>query len=113
MKPLRDLTAFLTRWIDDAASAALSMSGVFWGTKKSVLVEQIDGAFVVRAAREVSEARRSGESLRFVDGRFAEAVDVGSGHVLRGRRSRSSSRRGGSCFERSNSQRRPRAFSRA
>jgi general secretion pathway protein L len=84
MKPLRDLTAFLTRWIDDAASAALSMSGVFWGAKKSVLVEQIDGAFVVRAARDVAEAHRSGESLRFVDGRFAEAVGGRVGSRLAG-----------------------------
>src|ERR1700722_7976831 len=84
MKPLRDLAAFLTRWIDDAASAALSMSGVFGGAKKSVLVEQIDGAFVVRAARDVFEAHRSGESLHFVDGQFAEAVDGRVGSRLAG-----------------------------
>jgi general secretion pathway protein L len=70
MKFLANFTSWLSRWIDSAAAAALSISGVLRRTKKFQLEEQAeDNVFAVRRR---SEALSPTATLSFEDGRFAE-----------------------------------------
>jgi general secretion pathway protein L len=74
MKFLANVVMWLSTWIGDAAAAALSIGDVFRRPKKFQLEEQAeDDLFVVR--RNKVGAGSVLPTLRFVDGRFAEATD--------------------------------------
>ena len=73
MKFLANFTSWLSRWIDDAAAAALSISGLLRRPKKFQLEEQADdNLFAVRRNRGRSETLAPAATLSFDDGRFAE-----------------------------------------
>jgi len=68
-----NFTTWLSRSLDDAAAAALSISGVLRRPKKFQLEEQADdNLFAVRRNRGRSEALAPMATLSFDDGRFAE-----------------------------------------
>src|SRR5271155_4140677 len=73
MKFLENFTSWLSRWIDSAAAAALSISGVLRRPKKFQLEEQAEeNGFAVRRNRRRSEALSPTATLSFEDGQFAE-----------------------------------------
>ena len=68
-----NFTTWLSRSLDDAAAAALSISSVLRRPKKFQLEEQADdNLFAVRRNRGRSEAHAPMATLSFDDGRFAE-----------------------------------------
>src|ERR1700722_20813310 len=72
MNPLRQITLVLSRWVDDVASAILSIVSALRPTRKFQVVEQEDSTFVVKVLRKRS-ARPSAEApLRFTEGKFVE-----------------------------------------
>jgi general secretion pathway protein L len=69
---LRQLALVLSRWIDDVASAILSIVSAFRPTRKFQIVEQEDFAFAVRVLRRRSARPIAGATLRFIEGKFVE-----------------------------------------
>src|SRR5271165_6475454 len=74
MNFLRQLALWLSRWINDAASAILSIAGAIRPTRRFQVLEQEDLAFVVKALRRRSARPVTGAPLRFVEGKFVEAA---------------------------------------
>ena len=72
MNFLRQLMALLSRWIDDAALAILSIGNFTRPSRKFQVVEQDDLSFLVQALKRRSALRAVGAPLRFEEGRFRE-----------------------------------------
>jgi len=72
MNPLRQITLVLSRWVDDVASATLSIVSALRPTRKFQVVEQEDSTFVVKVLRKRSARPIAEAPLRFTEGRFVE-----------------------------------------
>ena len=72
MNFLRRLALLLSRWIDDAALAIMSVRVAMRPTRKFQLVEQDDRAFAVKTVARRSVRPALGITLRFVEGQFVE-----------------------------------------
>jgi general secretion pathway protein L len=72
MNFLRQLVSLLSHWMDDVASAILSIGGAIRPTRKFQVVEQEDLAFLVKAVRGRSARPVTGAALRFIEGQFVE-----------------------------------------
>lgn len=84
MNVLHYLAAWLSRWIDDVASSALSIGSALRRRKKFLVVEQADETFEFQTARGLSAGKSFGKPLRFVDGRFTDGVGAPAGSSLAG-----------------------------
>jgi general secretion pathway protein L len=84
MSALRTIIAWLSRWIDDVARALTRFGGVFRYSRKVQLVEQADGAFVVRLVGKRSLGRPVGEPLRIEEGAIAGTVLARADKLLDG-----------------------------
>src|SRR5271165_5813432 len=84
MNFLRQLALWLSRWINDAASAILSIAGAIRPTRRFQVLEQEDLAFVVKALRRRSARPVTGAPLRFVEGQFVENAGARVGSRLAG-----------------------------
>ena len=73
MKFLADFTSWLLRWIDDAATAALSIGGVLRRPRKFQLEEQADDNLFAVRRNHRSKALAPTATLSFEDGQFAES----------------------------------------
>lgn len=80
MRALRQVALILSRWIDDVASAILSIVAAFQPKRELRLAEQDDSAFAVEASKRRSTRARVCAKLKFVDGGFVEAGG-GQGHL--------------------------------
>jgi general secretion pathway protein L len=80
MNALQPITAWLSRWIDDVASALLHVGGIIRFSRKVELVEQADGGFLVRSANK----RSAGASLRIEDEAFVGPISAKTRALLAG-----------------------------
>ncbi|MBV8104982.1 MAG: PilN domain-containing protein [Hyphomicrobiales bacterium] len=84
MNFLPRMALLLSRWIDGAAWAILSIGGAVRPTRKFQVVEQDDLAFVVKALRRRSAQPVADAPLRFVEGQFVEEAGARTGSRLAG-----------------------------
>lgn len=76
MSLLRYFAALWSRWLDGAASAALSIGGALQRKRKFRLAEQDGDAFLLQALRNGAPPQTLAPPLRLVDGRFVESGEV-------------------------------------
>jgi general secretion pathway protein L len=87
MNWLRKIALALSHWVDDVASAILSIVSGFRPTRKFQLLEQEDFAFVAKVLRRGLVRIVGDTPLRFVEGRFVEDAgarilsQLAGGHV--------------------------------
>jgi general secretion pathway protein L len=81
---LRRLAVVLSRWIDDACRAIMSIDDLIRPKRKFEVVEQEDLAFLVRALGRGAARRAPAARLRFVEGQFAEDADARAGSRVAG-----------------------------
>jgi general secretion pathway protein L len=80
MNALQPIIAWLSRWIDDVASALLRISGIVRFNRKIRLVEQLDGGFLVQTANK----RSLGAPLRIEEGTFVGPISAKTRALLAG-----------------------------
>ena len=80
MNALQPIIAWLSRWIDDVASALLRISGIVRFSRKIRLVEQSDGDFLVQTANK----RSLGAPLRIEEGAFVGPMSAKTRALLAG-----------------------------
>ena len=80
MNALQPIIAWLSRWIDDVASALLRISGIVRFNRKIRLVEQLDGDFLVQTANK----RSLGAPLRIEEGAFVGPISAKTRALLAG-----------------------------
>jgi general secretion pathway protein L len=79
---LRSFFAWLSRWIDDVATALTRVAGLFRSSRKVQLLEQADGRFAV--TRRGAPRRPVGEPLRIEDGEIVGPVSPRTQTLLAG-----------------------------
>jgi general secretion pathway protein L len=84
MSALRTRIAWLTRWIDDVAQALAQFGGRFRSAPKVQLVEQADGAFLVRPMRKRSAGRPVGAPLHIEGGAIVGTISARTQKLLAG-----------------------------
>lgn len=72
MNALRQAAEFLSRWIDDVASAILSLDAAFRPTTEYRIAERDDSTFDLILARRRSAPRPLRAGLRFTAGKFVD-----------------------------------------
>jgi general secretion pathway protein L len=80
MNALQPIIAWLSRWIDDVASALLRISGIVRFNRKIRLVEQLDGGFLVQTANK----RSLGAPVRIEEGAFVGPISAKTRALLAG-----------------------------
>src|SRR5271166_1048629 len=85
------MALLVSRWIDGAAWAILSIGGAFRPTRKFQVVEQEDLAFAVTALRRRSAQPVAGSPFALSRGNLSRTRESGLGRGLRADKSRSSS----------------------
>ena len=84
MSVLSTIIAWLSRWIDDVARALTRFGGVFRRSRKVQLLEQEDGAFLLRPMGRRSPGRPVGDPLRIEDGAIVGKVPARTQKLLQG-----------------------------
>ena len=72
MNSLRQIALMLSHWLDDVASAILSIVNALRPTRKFQVVEQEDFAFLLKALRKRSARPVAAAPLRFIERKFVE-----------------------------------------
>jgi general secretion pathway protein L len=80
MNALQPMIAWLSRWIDDVASALLRIGEIVRFNRKVQLVEQSDGGFLIQTANK----RSVGAPLRIEEGQFVGPVSAKTRAILAG-----------------------------
>jgi general secretion pathway protein L len=80
MNALQPMTAWLSRWIDDVASALSHLGGIVRFSRKVWLVEQSDGGFLIQTANK----RSVGAPLRIEEGAFVGPISAKARALLAG-----------------------------
>jgi general secretion pathway protein L len=80
MNALQPMIAWLSRWIDDVASALLRIGEIVRFNRKVQLVEQSDGGFLIQTANK----RSVGAPLRIDEGQFVGPVSAKTRAILAG-----------------------------
>jgi general secretion pathway protein L len=80
MNALQPVIAWLSRWIDDVASALLRIGEIVRFNRKVQLVEQSDGGFLIQTANK----RSVGAPLRIEEGQFVGPVSAKTRAILAG-----------------------------
>ena len=76
MNSLRQIALVLSHWLDDVASAILSIVNALRPTRKFQVVEQEDFAFLLKVLRKRSARPVAAAPLRFIERKFVE--DLGA-----------------------------------
>src|ERR1700727_2448808 len=72
MNSLRQIALVLSHWLDDVASAILSIANALRPTRKFQVVEQEDFAFVLKVLRKRSARPVAAAPLRFIERKFVD-----------------------------------------
>jgi len=81
---LRQIAAWASRVLDDAASFFVRIGDIFRSTQKVRLVEQPDGAFLLEQSGKRAKSGPVGPALRIADGKLAEPIPAKTRTMLAG-----------------------------